>query len=711
MTKVLLKHLTSSLYLFVLALTAFHKQAAGSPQPIDVWSIESVQINPERYNGATLANGMIGITSAALPFRSGQTLIYGAYEPLYPGGVDCAVRTIDFLTLNFSIDGDRIERFDQTREFRQKLDLKGAALTTSFEYQDKATIHYTVRALRHLPHAALMEVTVIAKTPITIAPTTVLDVSPSFEEREFKVVDWKMQLSKPTFSRPDDDDVIIYGPSQWTLMLSSGFTKRPFGNVTLAAAQAFVFDEAPPVAPAITRSDGALAFSKELAVGESYRFSLVGATVTSAHVLDPSNEAKRLATAAALQGAASLIARHESAWADLWKSRIAIDGDPETQRDVNSALYHLYSSVREGSRYSIPPMGLSRGMSGYCGHIFWDADTWMLPALVALQPKLARTLVDYRVDRLDAAKKNAARNGYRGAHFPWETTVTGDDVTPPRSVDSALEHHVVASVGLGAWNYYRVTQDRDWLRETGWPIIKETADFWASRVTRNGPGRYDILHVVGADEYVKDVNNDAYTNAAAKENLAAAIAAAKLLKVKPDPDWGHVRDNIPILTFPDGVTRQHATYNGEIIKQADVNLLAHPLSEITDPRAIRRDLDYYMSRNDDAKGPSYSKAVFVILRHRLGETQAAYLAFKAMYEPNLRPPFRTIAESAEHTNPYMVTGAASVLHALIYGFAGLEITDRGLVQRPTQLPFAWKSLTLIGIGPQGRTYAVKGRSH
>ncbi len=137
-------------------------------------------------------------------------------------------------------------------------------------------------------------------------------------------------------------------------------------------------------------------------------------------------------------------------------------------------------------------------------------------------------------------------------------------------------------VALAAWNYYCVTQDKNWLREKGWPILKATADFWASRVERNGPGKYDIKNVVAADEWAENVDNNAFTNAAAKANLQHATDAAKLLGIAADADWMNVANNIPILKMADGVTKEHATYNGEGIKQADVNLLAYPLKEITD---------------------------------------------------------------------------------------------------------------------------------
>jgi trehalose/maltose hydrolase-like predicted phosphorylase len=34
-----------------------------------------------------------------------------------------------------------------------------------------------------------------------------------------------------------------------------------------------------------------------------------------------------------------------------------------------------------------------------------------------------------------------------------------------------------------------------------WNVLKETADFWVSRVVKNKDDSYSILNVVGADEY------------------------------------------------------------------------------------------------------------------------------------------------------------------------------------------------------------------
>jgi trehalose/maltose hydrolase-like predicted phosphorylase len=289
--------------------------------------------------------------------------------------------------------------------------------------------------------------------------------------------------------------------------------------------------------------------------------------------------------------------------------------------------------------------------------------------------------------------------------FPWESAASGNEETPVWALSGPFEHHITADIGIAAWNYYCVTQDKNWLREKGYPLLKETATFWASRVERNGPGHYDIKNVVAADEWAENVDNDAFTNAAAKANLKFATEAAKILGLTPDPDWMNVFNNIPIEKFADGVTREYTSYNGEKIKQADVNLLAYPLTEITGSNAIKKDLEYYEQRVGE--GPAMTHAIFSILYARLGMPEKAFLAFKNGFTPNLLPPFGVIAETAGGTNPYFSTGAGGMLQSMLYGFGGLSITAGGIVQLKTSLPAQWKSLKLTGIGINKATYSVE----
>ncbi|MBK5270844.1 MAG: glycoside hydrolase family 65 protein, partial [Bacteroidia bacterium] len=447
-------------------------------------------------------------------------------------------------------------------------------------------------------------------------------------------------------------------------------------------------------------------FSKKIKAGEAYRFSIVGSSITSAHHDDPLNEAERATIFAKMEGRDRLIKFHTRAWEELWQSDILIEGDPQSQQDIHSMLYHLYSFIREGTALSPSPMGLS-GL-GYNGHVFWDTELWMFPAVLVLHPELAKSMIEYRYERLEAAKRNAFSKGFKGAMYPWESAETGVEETPVWALSGPFEHHITACVGIAAWNYYCVTQDKNWLRNKGWPILSATADFWASRVERNGPGKFDINNVVASDEWAENVDNDAFTNAAAKANLLYATEAAKLLDITPDADWINVANNIPVLKFANGVTKEHATFNPDtIIKQVDVNLLAYPLREITNPAQIEKDLEYYETRVPDAGTPAMTQAIFALLYARLGNREKAWDWFKDAYLPNLNPPFRVVAETKGGTNPYFATGAGGILQSVMMGFGGLEITPKGIIQVKSVIPSQWKSLTIKGVGPERKIFTTK----
>ena len=657
--------------------------------PQDPWKITASNFDTKNYYGITVANGMIGIVSAPEPFKVKDVVLAGAYDLYGRGRVSNFLRSFNLLNMRMDIDGRGIDASNATN-LKQELDMKKASFTTSFDYSDKATVSYTYYSLRQLPYTVLMDVFITAKKDITIGGASVMEAPDALKE----VQNYYNEIDRP--------HVVI------SLLTSSA--KSPTGKLLMCASNTFLFTEAHGQEPRVIHemwdnNMHLMKFNKKIKAGETWRFSIAGSSITSAHHDDPLNEAERLTIYAKLEGRERLLQFHQKAWDELWKSDITIDGDMQAQQDIHSMLYHLYSFVREGTALSPSPMGLS-GL-GYNGHVFWDTELWMYPALLVLHPELGKSMIEYRYQRLGAAKRNAFSKGFKGAMFPWESAETGVEETPVWALSGPFEHHITACVAIAAWNYYCVTQDKTWLKEKGWPILSATADFWASRVERNGPGKFDIKNVVAADEWAENVDNNAFTNAAARANLQFATEAAKLVGITPDADWMNVATNIPILKMSDGVTREHAAYNGEGIKQADVNLLSYPLKEITDPKAIRRDLEYYESRVPNEGTPAMTQAVFTTLYARLGDAEKAYRWFKDAYIPNLNPPFRVIAETKGGTNPYFSTGAGGIIQSVLMGFGGLEITSKGIIQIKSAIPGQWKSLTITGIGVDKKTFNVQ----
>lgn len=658
-------------------------------QAQDPWKIKAASIDARQYYGATVANGMIGVVASPEPFKVKDVVLSGAYDLYGRGRVSNFLRSFNLLNMQIDINGKRVSAANVSN-FTQELNMREASFTATCNLGTQATISYTYYALRQLPFTVLMDVTITARESIDLSAASVMEAPDALRD----VQNYYNEIDRP----------------HAVIQLLTSTAKSPTGKLQLCASNSFLFPEVHGQEPRVIHemwdnNMHLMKFNKKLSAGQTYRFSIAGTSITSAHHDDPLNEAERMSLFARLEGRDRLVQKHKKAWEELWKSDIVIEGDNQAQQDVRSMLYHLYSFVREGNDLSISPMGLS-GL-GYNGHVFWDTELWMYPALLVMQPALAKSLVEYRFQRLPAARRNAFSHGYRGAMFPWESAGTGVEETPVWALSGPFEHHITACVGLAAWNYYCVTQDKDWLKEKGWPILRETADFWASRVERNGPGKYDINNVVAADEWAENVDNNAFTNAAAKAVLQHASSAAKVLGLPADPDWKHVADNIPILVMENGVTKEHATYKGEGIKQADVNLLAYPLREITAPAQIKKDLQFYETRIPNEGTPAMTHAIFSLLYARLGDAANAHKFFKESYEPNLLPPFRVIAETKGGTNPYFATGAGGVLQSVLMGFGGLDITEKGIQQLQSTLPPTWKSLIISGVGTEKKTYSIR----
>ena len=212
-------------------------------------------------------------------------------------------------------------------------------------------------------------------------------------------------------------------------------------------------------------------------------------------------------------------------WAD---AEVVIEGDPDAELAARFAVFHLLSAAVDTGETAVGARGLTG--NAYAGHVFWDADVFVLPALAALRPAAARSMLEYRIRRLPAARAAARARGLRGARFPWESATDGTDVTPrqvrgeppPELIPvntGAREEHIVADVAWAAACYAAWTGDNEFLAGAGRELLVETARYWASRITRDPDGRGHLYGVMGPDEYHEVVDDNAYTNVMARWNL------------------------------------------------------------------------------------------------------------------------------------------------------------------------------------------------
>ncbi|WP_243636342.1 glycosyl hydrolase family 95 catalytic domain-containing protein [Flavobacterium aquariorum] len=634
----------------------------------------------ENYFGVAMANGKIGIVTDDTPLKTKEIILNGVYDGSPENGISRIVRGIEFLNLHLTLEGQEVKS-DNISNWSQVVNMKEGTSTTSFSFKDFATINYTILANRAVPYSAMAIVTIVPKKDIEIAANNYMTVPDELKDAksQFRV------LKDNQYLMP------VFGTTAKTLT----------GKYTVSAATTFLFDGETEV---LKQTGNEVGFSKKLQKGKIYRFAIAGGICTSKDFNDPLNESERQPIYALQQGIDNLLNRHKLAWAELWNTGdIQIEGDLDAQQRVRFALFNLYSYNRPETRESIAPMGLSS--QGYNGHIFWDSELWMYPTLLALQPDMAKSCLDYRFDRLEKAKQKATIYGYKGAMYPWESDDTGEEATPTWALTGIFEQHITADVAIAFWNYYSYTQDKTWLKEN-YKVLRETADFWVSRVIKNENGSFSILNVVGADEYAQHVDDNAFTNASAIEALKNTIKAATILNEPINPMWVEVSNKL-IIHSENGITQNYKGYKGQMIKQADVNLLSYPLHVIIDRKQIEKDLEYYTEKIDKKDGPAMASGVLSVLYARLGDKDKAYAYFVKSYLPNSRPPFGVFSESANSNNPYFATGAGAMLQAVIYGFGGVEQTDKGLKYNQGLLPKQWKSLTIKGIGPDNNTITIK----
>ncbi|WP_194904330.1 ricin-type beta-trefoil lectin domain protein [Catenulispora rubra] len=412
------------------------------------------------------------------------------------------------------------------------------------------------------------------------------------------------------------------------------------------------------------------------------------------------------ATSAANLGAGQVTARNNQAWSTLWSADISVPGNDTLTAQIRASMFYLLESTRAGVAWSTSPGGLSA--DGYKGHVFWDMETWMYPALLAQHPDIAASVDAYRQRLLPQAEQNAATCGpsgqtIAGARFPWESALTGKE-TFLGGGETCDELHITADIALAQWQYYLATGDIAWLKNNAWPVLRDAARFWASRAVANGSGGYQILKVMGPDEYHDNVDNEAYTNAAAQKTIQIAVQAAQITGNTPDANWAAVAAG---LSIPFDAAGQHHLefdgYSGQTVKQADVTMLQYPWGVPMSSTVAQNDLDYYGARTD-LNGPSMTDAIASIDSTSLSSSRCdAYTYLQRSINPFMRAPFDQFTETRGGGAFDFTTGAGGFLQEFEYGFTGLRWNQNSLQLDPS-LPPQLPGLNLTGLQWQGRTY-------
>ena len=502
----------------------------------------------------------------------------------------------------------------------------------------------------------------------------------------------------------------------------------------------------------------AISLRARLSPGETLLGVRFSAIATSTDASDPWSLCAEKLAAARERGLPGVLEDHRRAWSALWGDcDLVIEGAEELQRAVRFNLYHLLiSAPHHAEGLSIPAKGLTG--FGYRGHVFWDTEIFMLPFFVHTAPELARRILMYRYRTLPAARENARKRGYRGAMYPWESGGEGTEVTPrwvPAPDGSPvpircgeLEHHITADVAYAAWYYWRASGDDAFMRDHGAEILLETARFWASRVEPGEDGLYHIGRVMGPDEYHEEVHDNAFTNWMARWNLEAAADVWEWLKREhpdrseeiaeaiglTDTEPGEWRSIAEKLRFPyDRNTNLIEQFRGyfsledvdlgtvgerrssvrdllgpertnrsQAIKQPDVLMLLYLFRDRFPREVLEANWAYYAPRTDIEFGSSLGPAIHAALAARLGKVSEAHRLLRLAAFVDLEDNRGNAADGIH------MASAGGLWQAIVFGFAGLELTPDGPRVTP-RLPPGWQGLRFT-VYHRGKRHRIEVRA-
>jgi kojibiose phosphorylase len=430
---------------------------------------------------------------------------------------------------------------------------------------------------------------------------------------------------------------------------------------------------------------------------------------------------------------------HIKAWDKLWKKAdVIVEGTANLQQNLRFNIYHMLICGHFDNGFSSIGARTLSG-EGYRGHIFWDAEIFLLPFYLFNFPQIAKNMLLYRYKRLDRSRDLARREMYKGVKFAWESADTGEEETPEwaRDIDGTIvkihthqmEHHITSDIAYAVYKYYVVTGDEEFMKKYGYEIMFDAARFWASRLEYNKrKKKYEITNVIGPDEFHIGVKNNVFTNMMAKWNLITANklfvqvkkqpSVYKYLKNKLDlknkevTEWRRLASNMVVNISKNKVIEQFDGYfklkkvfltqtdeNGipilprklktkdlgktQIIKQPDVLMLMCLLNDVFNRDTKKMNYDFYAPRTIHRS--SLSASIQSIAASEAGDLNRAYNFFNVSLRADISNLYGNTKEGIH------AASLGGTWQAVVFGFGGVKIKKEQLFVNPN-MPRSWRKL-------------------
>ncbi len=657
---------------------------------------------------AYVANGVVGLRVREMPLAGGVTLISGytgehpqrrieaiAIAP-YPVAADIRLAGV---WLSDSPQAVTIidQAYDfETGELRSRFKFKAGGCTASVEV--------LVFCSREEPSLVCQDIAVKLDKGVDLALKALVDG---------RHVDGRaVRYLRDT---PGEDKPSCDGAALWE---SAG----ALSTCGIAYITEVVGYKAEPDKPLLENRTLATRYSFKAAAGRTYHLRQIASLIPSVTHAQPDFQAIRMVALARKRGFNAIRAANQDVWRDLWKGRIKILGaDRRWQALSDAAVFYLFSSTHVASPASTSIFGLAtwHDYHYYFGHVMWDIETFVVPALSLLQPHVAESILDYRIRHMAGAASNARLRGRRGLQFPWESAPSsGQESAPMPGSASWHEDHVSLDVARAFAFHSDVTGDVEYLREKAWPILSGVANWIISRVQKTDRG-YEIKAAMGIAEREVEADNAAFTNMAAVVVLRDAINAARQLGRVANPDWVQVAANMA-LPRNGRVIISHDGFKPKEEKGGTPDPLMgiFPLGFDMDRASEASTLKFYLGIRKGYIGSPMLSALYGVwaayagdrglsaqlMDEGYGQFCVGRFAQTLEYRPDVFP-------DQPRAGPFFAN-LGGFLISLVTGFPGLQPAPGDIqkwTKRPVVLPKSWTSIEVERLWVRGIPYKLVAR--
>lgn len=571
------------------------------------WSVEyndyDAQKEKSRESLLTIGNGYFGTRGAleestACETNYPGTYIAGLYNRLISKMADRDIENEDFVNvpnwqyLNFRINGADWFNINNSTviSIRRELDFKNGTLVKQLTVKDNLGRETEIKSSKF----ASMANRHLAAIQYTIRPLNYsgkIDISSKLDGTVINdgVARYRDLNHRhlESVSQGNEDNI------NWLRV------KTTQSNIEIAEASKHTFyknGELENVSPHIQYTEGVVesGFSVALQANETVTIEKVVAISSSKNddVKEPIELSKHLVeTAGSFK---SILEESEKAWEKIWKKiDIQIEGDVKSQMLMRLHLYHLMVTASPNN-VTIDAGIPARGLHGeaYRGHIFWD-ELYILPVYNLFFPEVAKSILNYRYRRLDKAREYAKEHGYQGSMFPWQSGSDGSEETQTIHLNpisgkwgddySSLQRHISIAVAYNTWYYFQVSNDVEFMQNSGAEMFLEICRFWASKAVLDEKiRRFSISKVMGPDEFHEEhkaskgggVKDNAYTNIMVawlfskaaemfdklSENSQTEITSKINLQANEIKKWELIGNKLNIPVSEDGIIEQFEGY-------------------------------------------------------------------------------------------------------------------------------------------------------